>query len=65
MEIVTTPTIEWLARSAKQCTKRLLMVSPYVNDGVLEITGLVTPDVKLTLVTSIDLRDCAMGSSNL
>lgn len=65
LQIVTTPTRDWLAERARTCTKRMLVGSPYVNDAIIKLTDMVPKDVTRTLVTRTDLRDFAVGSSNL
>ena len=64
-QIVTTPTFDWLAEHARGCSSRILVGSPYVNDGITNLTNLVSKEVSLTLVTRTDLRDFALGASNL
>ena len=65
LQIVTTPTHDWLSKHARTCTKRILVGSPYVNDAIIELTDMVSKEVSRTLVTRTDLRDFAIGSSNL
>lgn len=65
MQIITTPTFDWLAQHARTCNSRLLIGSPFVNDGILELTDLVPKAASRTLVTRTDLRDFALGSSSL
>ena len=65
LQIVTTPTFDWLAEFASACRSRMLIGSPYVNSGILSLTSLVANDVSRTLVTRTDLRDFALGASNL
>ena len=65
LEIVTTPTFDWLADSAASCKSRLLVASPFVNDGIMGLTDMVPSGVARTLFTRTDLRDFALGSSNL
>lgn len=65
LQIVATPTFDWLAEQAESCGTRLLIGSPYVNDGIISLTGLVASNVSRTLVTRADLRDFAAGSSSL
>lgn len=65
LEIVTTPTERWLRDSLKTCQSRLLVASPYVNGAFAQVLAEVSSSVKTTLVTKTDLRDFAMGSSNL
>ena len=65
LQIVTTPTHDWVAEHARACTARMLVGSPYVNDAIIELTDMVSKEVSRTLVTRTDLRDFAVGSSNL
>ncbi len=65
MQIITTPTYDWLAEQARACNSRLLIGSPFVNDGILQLTDLVPKGASRTLVTRTDLRDFAMGASSL
>ena len=65
LQIVTTPTRDWLAKHARACVMRMLVGSPYVNDAIIDLTEMVGKDVSRTLITRTDLRDFAVGSSNL
>ncbi len=65
LQVVTTPTHKWIAGRARTCTKRMLFGSPFVNDAIIELTDMVAKEVSRTLVTRTDLRDFAVGSSNL
>ena len=65
LQIVTTPTRDWLAERAHTCSERMLVGSPYVNDAIIELTDMVSNDVTRTLVTRTDLRDFAVGASSL
>jgi hypothetical protein len=65
LQIVNTPTIDWLAQHVQACQSRLLIASPYVNDGILQLTESVDVSLSRTLVTRTDLRDFAIGSSSL
>ena len=65
LEIVTTPTFIWLSQQAKDCRSRMLIGSPYVNDGVLKLTNMVSAQVNRVLVTRTDLRDFAVRASSL
>jgi hypothetical protein len=65
LQIVTTPSIDWLSQHAESCNSRMLIASPYVNDGILQLAGKVNSGLTRTLVTRTDLRDFAIGSSNL
>ena len=64
-QVIITPTFDWLSAQAKACRSRLLVGSPYVNDGIINLTNLVSKDISRTLVTRTDLRDFALGASNL
>ncbi len=65
LQIVLTPTFDWLAEQAKACSVRLLIGSPYVSGGIINLTNIVGAEVSRTLVTRTDLRDFATGSSSL
>ena len=65
LQIVTTPTRDWLVKRARTCTARMLVGSPYVSDAIIELTDMVSEEVSRTLVTRTDLRDFALRSSNL
>ena len=43
----------------------MLVGSPYVNDGIIELNDMVSKAVSRTLITRTDLRDFATRSSNL
>ncbi len=63
--VVTTPTFDWLAERARGCRSRMLVGSPYVNDGIIRLTDMVSNDVCRKLVTRTNLRDFAARSSDL
>ena len=65
LQVVTTPTFNWLAEFASACRSRMLIGSPYVNNGIIGLTNQVPKDVPRTLVTRTDLRDFALGASSL
>jgi type II restriction enzyme len=65
LEIVTTPTFAWLSERAETCQSRMVIGSPYVNDGILKLTNKVSSQVNRILVTRTDLRDFAVRASNL
>ena len=65
LEVVTTPTFEWLEDKLKACRNSLIIGSPYVNGGLGQLMSLVKKDLPRTLVTRTDLRDFAVGASNL
>jgi len=64
-EIVTTPTEAWLYSRLQACQRQILVASPYVNDSFLNFVRKAPPSIRKMLVTRTDLRDFAMGSSNL
>lgn len=65
LQVVTTPTFDRLAEYAQSCTRRMLVSSPYVNNGIKDLTSMVSPGVSRILITRTDLRDFAVGSSSL
>ena len=65
LQIVTTPTRDWLAERARTCSERMLVGSPYVNKAIIDLTDMVSKEVSRTLVTRTDLRDFAVGASSL
>ena len=65
LQIVTTPTIDWLVKYAKACNSRMLICSPYVNNGIIGLTNHIPKNVSQALITKTDLRDFAVGASNL
>ena len=65
LAVVTTPTVEWLAENARRCRARMLIASPYVNSGVLQVAELPPAGVTRHLITRTDLRDFAAGASSL
>ena len=65
LKIVTTPTFEWLAENARQCRHRMLIASPFVNSGVIQVMDLTPGSVTRSLITRTDLRDFATGASSL
>jgi hypothetical protein len=38
LEIVTTPTLDWLVEHAKDCRVRLLIGCPYVSNAIIGLT---------------------------
>ena len=65
MQIVTTPTFDWVAENARACRSQMIVASPYVNSGAIQITDLVPKGVTCRLITRTDLRDFATGASSL
>ena len=52
LQIITTPTFDWLAERAAMCQSRMLVASPYVNDAVVNLTDLTSSVVAKTVVTT-------------
>ena len=65
LQIVTTPTFAWLEGLAQECRARMIIGSPYVNNGIRALTDLVPKEISRVLVTRTDLRDFAVRASNL
>ncbi|MCH8898693.1 MAG: hypothetical protein IIC33_10415, partial [Chloroflexi bacterium] len=65
LTVVNTPSANWLIQKARSCKSRMLIASPYVNDGIFQLAEAAGDSVSKTLVTRTDLRDFAIGSSNL
>ena len=65
LTVVTTPTFEWLAENARHCRHRMLIASPFVNSGVIQVVDLAPAGVTRSLITRTDLRDFATGASSL
>ena len=63
--VVTTPTIDWLAEKSRKCRDRILIASPFVNNGMIQVTDLAPAGVTRSLITRTDLRDFATGASSL
>lgn len=64
-EVVTTPTWAWLRANLKNCTKRLTVASPFVNNALLDIVHGVPGDVRKRLLTRTKVEDFAGRASNL
>jgi hypothetical protein len=43
----------------------MLVASPFVNSGIIDVADLPPPDVETTVITRTDLRDFAIGASSL
>lgn len=65
MRLVTSPTYDWLLGAARACAKRFIVSSPFVGASLAEVIGTLAPRVRKTLLTRTDLRDFAMGASDL
>jgi len=65
MRFVTTPTHNWLREAACKCTRRFLVSSPYVGSLFVRLSEDLASGVHKTLVTRTDLRDFALGASDV
>jgi phosphatidylserine/phosphatidylglycerophosphate/cardiolipin synthase-like enzyme len=62
---VITPTGNWLEKSLAHCSFRFLIASPYVSSYLPAVVARLSPAVATTLLTRTDLRDFALGSSDI
>ena len=62
---ITTPTGRWLEGKLAHCASRLLIASPYVGPFLASLAGRLRSGVSTTLLTRTDLRDFALGSSDI
>lgn len=65
MQIITSPTEDWLRARLDECKSRLFISSPYITNILIDIIGEVHKGVEATLLTRTDLREFAVGSSSL
>lgn len=65
LQIVTTPTFAWLEGRAQECRSRMIIGSPYVNNGIRALTDKVSRAANRVLITRTDLRNFAVHASNL
>lgn len=65
LEIVTSPTVNWLEKNLRVCKTKMLVASPYVNGALLELLSAAPVGVQTSLVTRTDLRDFVTGASSL
>jgi hypothetical protein len=65
MEYVTTPTYGWLRQMCSGCTTRFVASSPYIGSLLVELIDGLAPGVRKSLVTRVDLRDFAVGASDV
>ena len=65
MNIVTTPTENWLRKATANCRNSFLVTSPFVTGLFAEITAELPQNVERTLITRIELQQFARGSSRL
>lgn len=62
---VTTPTRNWLEQSLQSCSSRFLVASPYIGSYLPNLAARLSHKVKTTLLTRTDLRDFALGASDI
>jgi len=65
MELVTTPTENWLHQAVSNCRSSFLAVSPFVTGLFAEITADLPQEAERTLITRVELRQFALGGSRL
>lgn len=65
VEVVMTPTGEWLRERAAECRERFLVASPFVNQALVALSRSLSANVERTLVTRMVLGDFAVGASSL
>ena len=65
MRIITTPTYDWLRRAISRCSRQFLVSSPYVGPILPRLCDGLGNEVDRTLVTKTDLRDFALGASDV
>lgn len=64
IEVVTTPTGEWLRNAARGC-RRFTVSSPFVTSEMSDLLSNVDPSAKCRLLTRTKLADFALGVSDL
>jgi hypothetical protein len=65
MEIVTTPTERWLSERLARCQRHFIVSSPYVGRAFADLLAHVSGRARKVLLTRVDLRDFAFGSSDI
>lgn len=65
IELVPGPPRDYLRAKTLACKRRILVASPFVNEGFLEIAQGVGEGVSRILITRTDLRYFALGGSSL
>ena len=65
LEIITTPSSDWLFDKASQCATRMLVASPYVSPLLQDLSSRVVKAATRVLVTRTDVRDFALGASDI
>ena len=64
-EFVITPTARWFEKTVRGCRDRFLVSSPYVGSFLPVLTARMRPSVHKRLLTRADLRDFAVGASDI
>lgn len=65
IEIIPTPTNDWLKGKLQSCESRFLAASPFVGDIFLDYSSALSQDIDKILITRTNLRDFALGASNI
>jgi hypothetical protein len=63
--IITTPTETWIREAISTCRSQFLVSSPFVTNIFCEIVSTLPRTVERTLLTRTDIRDFAVGASDL
>jgi hypothetical protein len=64
-QFITTPTARWIEKSVRSCKDRFLVSSPYVGTFLPSVSTRMRSSVRKTLLTRADLRDFAVGASDI
>ncbi len=64
-EFVVTPTARRLEDTVRRCKSRFLVSSPYVGSFLPTLTARMRPTIERRLLTRADLRDFAVGASDI
>ena len=65
LEVVTTPTENWLSEALKTCNSHFIVSSPCVGEALLRLAKLIPAGTSFTLITSINLYNFRVGASNI
>ena len=65
IEIVTTPTFDWVAEQARECQSKMLVGSPYITNALVELSQMAPKRTIRRIVTRTNLRDFSIGFSSL
>lgn len=65
MRFITTPTYEWLHEACHECKTRFLVSSPYIGPLLAKVVSELASGVQKWLLTKTDLRDFALGASDV